>query len=52
MKKIFEHLYNFFVTDRNPNDNDLKEFARIEFNKDQDYAFYWLKNNPKKLDKI
>lgn len=47
MKKIFNHLYNFFVIDRKSSDKDLKEFARIEFKKDQDYAFFWLKNDPK-----
>lgn len=51
MKKIIvNYLYKFFINDRKKNDKDLREFARIEFNKDQDYAFYWMKTDPKNFN--
>jgi hypothetical protein len=42
---MFGYILRFFRNSKSLKDADLQRFARNEFKKDAEYAYYWMKKN-------
>jgi hypothetical protein len=44
---MFKNILSFFFKRKLVKDSDLQRFARNEYKKDAEYAYYWMKRNQK-----